>query len=54
MMLEFKNAVYISAGIAGGVIIAIIIPPFWAVIICAGVIFVFLRFLSQRSCRRRR
>ncbi len=53
-MLDSKTAIFISVGIAGGVIIAIVIPPFWAVLICAGVIFVILRFLSQRGCRRRR
>lgn len=53
MMLEFKNAVYISAGIAGGVIIAIIIPPFWAALICGCAIFVIIRFLCHGRRRRR-
>ncbi|HOP10621.1 MAG TPA: hypothetical protein PK629_03920 [Oscillospiraceae bacterium] len=53
-MLDLKSGVLISVGITGGVIIAIIIPPFWAVLICGALIFVILRFLSERRCRRRR
>lgn len=53
-MLDTKNAIFISAGIAGGVIIAIVIPPFWAVLICGCAIFFIIRFLSEWHCHHRR
>jgi len=53
-MLDLKTAVFTSVGIAGGVIITIVFPPFWAVVICGGVIFVVIRFLTDNPCCRRR
>ncbi len=53
-MLDMKSAVLASVGVMGGVIIAIVVPPFWAVVICGGLIFVIIRFLSEKNCHRRR
>jgi len=53
-MLEFKYAVFISGGIVGGVIIALVVPSFWAVVICGGAVFIIIRYLCDRPCHRRR
>ena len=44
-MLEFKYAVFISGGIVGGVIIALVVPSFWAVVIWLDIIQTSLMYL---------